>query len=94
MPFRPGARRVRIGLGIAVTVLSAAGCAPAPNQGHHTVDDYLKDPTLRHAALARCANDPGVLGHTADCVNARKAEGIADIGSLRDLPPLKLPPRK
>lgn len=93
MPFRPGARLVRIGLGIAVTVLSAAGCAPAPNQAHYTVNDYLKDPVLRRTVLTRCANDPGAFGHTADCVNARKAEGIADIGSLRDLPPLKLPPR-
>lgn len=94
MPFRPGARLVRIGLGIAVTVLSAAGCAPAPNPAHHTVDDYLKDSALRRAAIAHCANDPGALGDTVNCVNARKAEGIADIGSLRDLPPLKLPARK
>ena len=85
---------MRIGLGIAVTVLSAAGCAPAPNRPHHTVDDYLKHPALRHVALAQCANDPGALGHTADCVNAREAEGIVDVGSLRDLPPLKLSPRK
>jgi hypothetical protein len=94
MRFRPGARRVRIGLGIAVTVISAAGCAPAPNQAHHTVEEYLKDPRLRHAALAHCANDPGSSGLSADCVNARRAEGIAGVGSLRTLPPLKLPPRK
>lgn len=94
MQFRPGARRVRIRLGIAVTVMSAAGCAPAPNSAHHTVEGYLKNPDLRRAALVRCANDPGRLGSTADCVNARKAEGIAGLGSLRDLPPLKLPPGK
>lgn len=94
MRFRPGARRVRIGLGIAVTVISAAGCAPAPNHAQYTVEEYLKDPRLRSAALAHCANDPGSLGHSPDCVNARKAEGIAGIGSLRDLPPLKLPPRQ
>jgi hypothetical protein len=94
MRFRPGARHVRIGLGIAVTVLSAAGCAPVPNHAHYTVEEYLKDPRLRSAALARCANDPGSLSHTADCVNARQAEGIAGVGSLRNLPPLKLPPRK
>lgn len=93
MRFRPGARLVRIGLGIAVTVISAAGCAPAPNQAHYTVAEYLKDPQLRSAALARCANDPGTLKHSPDCVNARQAAQVAGIGSLRDLPPLKLPLR-
>jgi hypothetical protein len=38
-----------------------------------------------------CANDPGTVGATPDCVNAREAERRASIGSLRTLPPLKLP---
>ena len=93
MRIRPGARLVRIGLGIAVTVISAAGCAPAPDRAHHTVEEYFRSPELRREELARCANDPGTLDHTADCVNASQAERQAGIGSLRDLPPLKLPPR-
>ena len=92
--FRPGARSVRIGLGIAVTVLSAAGCAPAPDRAQHTVEDYRLDHALRREELARCGNDPGTLGHSADCVNVREAEREAGIGSLRDLPPLRLPGKK
>lgn len=92
--FRPGARSVRIGLGIAVTVLSAAGCAPAPDRAHHTVEDYRMDQALRREELARCGNDPGTLDHSPDCVNAREAEREAGIGSLRDLPPLRLPGQK
>lgn len=94
MWFRPGAQFVRIGLGIAVTVVSAAGCAPAPDQAQHTVQEYRLDQALRHEELARCANDPGALRTQADCENAREAEWEAGIGSLRDLPPLRLPKKK
>lgn len=94
MRFRPGARSVRIGLGIVVTAISTAGCAPAPGRAHHTVEGYRKDPQLRREVLARCMNDPGRLGSTADCENARDAERMADVGSLRDIPPLRLPPKK
>lgn len=40
--------------------------------------------------LAECANDPGTLRNTPDCVNARQAGSLESIGSLRDLPPLQL----
>ena len=92
--FRPGAYSVRTCLGIVVTAISAAGCAPAPDQVQHTVDDYLKDRTLRQQELTRCLNDPGSLGKTADCANATAAERTAGVGSLRDLSPLELPPKK
>jgi hypothetical protein len=89
--FRPGARSVRIGLGIVVTAISAAGCAPAPDQGSHTVDEYRKNRALLEERLARCAEDPGLLGKSVDCINAREAERSVGIGSLRALKPLKLP---
>ena len=92
--FRPGARFVRMRLGIIVTFLSAAGCAPAPDRAEHTVDDYLKDRTLRQQELTRCLNDPGTLGKTADCINVTAADRTAGVGSMRDLPPLQLPPKK
>jgi len=94
MWFRPGARSVRIGLGIVVTFLSAAGCAPAPDRARHTVEEYRQDPELRRQQFALCANDPGTLGKSADCINVREAERAASVGSLRDLPPLRLPPKK
>ncbi len=94
MRVRPGARFVRMCLGIAVTALSAAGCAPAPDRASHTVEDYKQDAQMRREVFARCAADPGSLGQSADCVNVREAERTLGVGSLRDLPPLRLPDNK
>lgn len=94
MGFRPGARSVRFCLGIVVTAIGAAGCAPAPDRARYTVEQYRADPELRRLTLERCANDPGTQGQSADCVNAREAERVVSVGSLRDLPPLRLPPKK
>jgi len=91
--FRPGARSMRIGLGIVVTAISAAGCAPAPDRGSHTVDEYRKDRALLQETLKRCAEDPGTLGNSADCINAREAARSVGVGSLRALKPLQLPDR-
>ena len=84
---------MRIGLGIVVTAISAAGCAPAPDQATHTVDEYRKDRALLQQMLERCAEDPGTLGKSADCINAREAARSVGVGSLRALEPLKLPDR-
>jgi hypothetical protein len=94
MRIRPGARSVRMCLGIVVTFLSAAGCAPAPDRASHTVEDYQKDAQLRHEVLARCESDPGSLKDSPDCVNVREAERSLGVGNLRDLPPLRLPDKK
>jgi hypothetical protein len=94
MRVRPGARFVRMRLGFAVTALSAAGCAPAPDRASHTVDDYQQHTQLRRKELARCASDPGSIRNSADCVNVREAERSTGVGSLRDLPPLRLPDNK
>jgi hypothetical protein len=80
-------------LGIIVTFLSAASCAPAPDRASHTVEDYKRDAQLRREELARCTNDPGTVGSSPDCVNAREAERSASVGNLRELPALRLPPK-
>ena len=92
--FRPGAQSRRFRLGIIVTFLSAAGCAPAPNQAPHTVEEYKANAALRRGMLARCANDPGSLASTPDCVNVTEAQKALDVGDLRNLPPLRLPDAK
>jgi hypothetical protein len=91
MGFRPGAQGRRFSLGLVVTILSTASCAPAPDRAAHTVEEYGNDRELRANKMRNCANDPGTVGATPDCINAREAERRASIGSLRTLPPLKLP---
>ena len=66
----------------------------APDRARHTVEAYRNDPELRWQELERCTNDPGTLKNSADCVNAREAERAVGVGSLRDLPPLRLPAKK
>lgn len=87
--IRHGARGVRWCLGIVVTI-SAAACAPSPNPTHQTVDYYRTNRESREAKLAECANDPGALAQTPDCINAQQAARL-DVKSLRDLAPLDLP---
>ena len=94
MRFRPGAQVGRLRLGLVVTILSTASCAPAPDRARHTVEEYAKDAALRQSQMAVCANDPGTVGHSPDCINAREAERQAGVGSLRALLPLKLPDKK
>jgi hypothetical protein len=73
---------------IAVAILiSAAACTP-PAQ--HTVAQYRADTPLRRQVLGKCLNDPGTLAATPDCVNAREAERLESLGSLREQPPLGL----
>jgi hypothetical protein len=88
MKFRPGVRRVRRCLGLVVTLTSAAGCAPAPS---HTVEEYRHDAKLRELTFARCAEDPVSRDLKPNCVNAREAERLEGVGSLRKLTPLELP---
>ncbi|MHB8474784.1 MAG: EexN family lipoprotein [Steroidobacteraceae bacterium] len=91
MRFRPGVQRVRRCLGLVVTLTSTVGCAPAPDRASHTVDEYRNDAPLREQEFARCANDPGSRNSLPDCINAREAERLEGVGSLRTLAPLELP---
>jgi hypothetical protein len=87
--IRRGVQCVLACLGIVVTVTSAA-CMPSPKAPHQTVEYYRTHPAERTAMLDVCANDPGALAETPDCVNARVAARRVGIGSLRELPPIGL----
>ena len=80
---------------LAVAALCAAsGCSPSAVTAHHTVLEYRADAVLRHRQMAVCANDPGTLGATPDCVNAQQASRLEDTQSLRQLPPILLPEKR
>lgn len=87
--IRHGAHGVRWCLGIVVTIGTAA-CAPSPEPTHQTVEYYRANREAREAKVTECANDPGALGKTPDCINAKQAAQIEDVGNLRDLPPMGL----
>jgi hypothetical protein len=72
-------------------VVAVSACSPSPDKARYTVAEYRADPALRHGALKRCGNDPGTLGKTPDCVNAREASRLEDTPSLREMPPVRLP---
>jgi hypothetical protein len=91
MKFRPGVQHVRVCLGLVVTLTSAVGCAPAPDRASHTVDEYRRDAKLRELTFARCTKDSASRAPLPDCLNAREAERLEGVGSLRKLPPLELP---
>jgi len=57
------------------------------------VEEYRQNEELRRQELGDCGNDPGSRGNSPDCINARAAGRAAGIGSLRELPPLQLPPK-
>jgi hypothetical protein len=78
----------------ATLTLLLSACSQAPDRARHTVEDYRADRALRDTTLKACANDPGTLGKTPDCVNAQYAAALEGAGSLRKLPPLKLDPSK
>jgi hypothetical protein len=91
MGIRPGAQVRRTRLGIVVTSCTVVACAPVPDQAGHDVAYYRQHADERHRQLTECANDPGAIGSHPDCVNAREAERMEDVGALRRLPPLDLP---
>jgi hypothetical protein len=78
----------------AVVLLGAAGCSREPDTARHTVEQYRADKTLRHEVFGKCANDPGTLGKTPDCINAREAERLESYGTLRDSGPVGLDSKK
>lgn len=81
-----------LGLWVATVLpLIATGCGPAAGPAR-TVSYFQAHPKEREAVFKRCADDPGTLGETAECVNAQRAEEIAGIGSFRHLAPMQFPP--
>ncbi len=83
------ARWVRICLATG-GVLAASACTPSSEPTHQTVEYYRTNADARAEKLAQCENDPGALGQTPDCINARQA-ARQETKSLRDLAPLNLP---
>jgi hypothetical protein len=80
-----------LGLVVRITLVGVVvSCSPGPPVAKHTVSEYRADASLRRDVFARCLNDPGGLGQTPDCVNAREADGLESHGSLRDLGPVGL----
>lgn len=74
----------------AIAAYGVLGACSQQAPHAYTVDWYLAHTSDRTAAVEQCANDPGTLGKTPDCVNAFAAAQRADLGSLKNLPPLGL----
>lgn len=87
--FRAGAQRVRTSLGTVVTLWAAVACAPAPEV--MPVSYYRAHLDERDAQLKACAENPGALRDTPNCINARESLRGDGGTSLRDLPPMDLP---
>jgi len=79
---------------VGMALLALAACSREPPVATHTVADYRANADLRRDTFARCVNDPGTLGRTPDCINAREATRLEEMRSVRALPPVELPPTK
>jgi hypothetical protein len=79
----------------ALGLLGVAGCTrEADVAARHTVDEYRANKSLRNEMFQACIHDPGTLGSTPDCINAREAERLESMGSLRDSGPIGLDQKK
>lgn len=59
----------------------AAEAIPGLGNRVLTVDEFLAQPDLRNKVSAFCRNDPGRVGMTPNCVNVRRADHIASMGT-------------
>jgi hypothetical protein len=87
--FRAGVQCVRIWFWTVVTLWTAVACTPAPEA--NTVSYYREHLDARDAQLRACAEDPGSLHDTPNCINARESLRGEGRASLRNLPPMELP---
>ena len=62
-------------LPLLAAALCAALAACSPAEPGHDVAYSRAHADDRAAEMAKCRNDPGQLGKTADCVNAERADG-------------------
>jgi len=74
---------------LTFTVMLCAGCVPKATP---TVEYFRAHQDERVAQLHRCSNEAARSQGDPACVNAREAERIESVGSLRDLPPVGLTP--
>ena len=78
----------------ALGFFGVVGCTREAAVARHTVDEYRVNRSLRKETFEACIHDPGTLGSTPDCINAREAERMESMGSLRDSGPIGLDPKK
>lgn len=84
--------RIAVPLGLWASICSGiTGCGAKPDPVRQDVAFYRAHPDVRRGVLGGCANDPGSLRADPDCLNAKEAERLESIGSLRELPPVGLP---
>src|SRR5262245_4110259 len=76
---------------LGIAALPMVGCVQRPTP---TVEYFRAHKEERVEQLARCTNDKARLNGEPACVNAREAERIESVGSLRDLPGVGLAPAK
>ena len=75
----------------------AADCSEtsSPEQTR-TVEWYLQNKAELKKKIAECADNPGELGNTPNCINAKAAILADSAGAIHDLPPdvFTLQPKK
>jgi hypothetical protein len=77
-------------VGVCGALMLAAACTRSPQYAVPTVTYLREHDEERRELMKRCMDDPGSLGHTPACVNAKQATIIVDVGSFRSLPPMGL----
>lgn len=78
IPLRPF---ILVAALLAACTREATSIIPELGNRVLTVDEYLAQPDLRQKVGLVCHNDPGRLGFTPNCVNARRAEHLASMGT-------------
>ncbi|HEY2398809.1 MAG TPA: EexN family lipoprotein [Steroidobacteraceae bacterium] len=74
----------------AMTSITIA-CTRSPEVATPTVTYFREHEDDRREVMKRCTDDPGTLGKTPTCVNARQAALMEGIGTFRNLPQMELP---
>ncbi len=69
-------------LGISIFL---SGCFEEKTEEVHTVDWFMKNPTVLDETMKKCNNNPGELAETPNCKNAQKAQREIEIGSPSDM---------
>jgi len=77
---------------VSLLTLLATACG-SPSEATRTVDYYRAHSDVRDTKIRECANNPGALRDTPNCINAQRAGELEGIGSMRKLPPMGLLPR-
>lgn len=74
---------VRIYALAALAFLAACGDSGTEREAVHDVEYYVEHPEERDAMTAQCENNPGEIGDTANCRNAREADRKSLIDEIK-----------